>query len=143
MNLRNGHYTKDLIKKLLMSFSILKLNESKVRKCHEIFKNSQRNWRGFCEWSINEFELECVCITKGPDGSAVYFNDEYTESPGYKLKVVDPFGADDSFAVVFLYCLSKNLKLNKPCDFANRLGAITVKSNSAISDWKIEEVLYN
>jgi len=40
MNLRSGHYTKDLVKELLMSSSILKLNGEKVRICCELFKKT-------------------------------------------------------------------------------------------------------
>ncbi len=38
INLRSGHYTKDLVKELLMSSSILKLNYGEVRICCELFK---------------------------------------------------------------------------------------------------------
>ena len=143
MNLRNGHYTKDLVKKLLMSSSILKLNDGEVRICCELFEKKPMELKDFCRWSVNAFELEGVCITKGPDGCVVYLDGEYFESSGYKVKVVDPVGAGDAFAAGFLHGLSKNLKLNKTCDFANRLGAFTIKNKGAIQDWKIDEVLSN
>ena len=99
--------------------------------------------KDFCRWSVNAFELEGVCITKGPDGCVVYLDGEYIESSGYKVKVVDTVGAGDAFAAGFLHGLSKNLKLNKTCDFADRLGAFTIKNKGAIPDWKIDEVLSN
>ena len=143
MNLRSGHYTKDLVKELLMSSSILKLNDGEVRICCELFGKKPMELKDFCRWSVNAFELEGVCITKGPDGCVVYLDGEYIESSGYKVKVVDPVGAGDAFAAGFLHGLSKNLKLNKTCDFANRLGAFTIKNKGAIQDWKIDEVLSN
>ena len=143
MNLRSGHYTKDLVKELLMSSSILKLNDGEVRNCCELFKKKPMELKDFCRWSVNAFELEGVCITMGPDGCVVYLDGEYIESSGYKVKVVDPVGAGDAFAAGFLHGLSKNLKLNKTCDFANRLGASTIKNKGAIPDWEIDEGLSN
>ena len=76
----------------------------------------------------------------GPEGCVVYLDGEYFESSRYQVEVVDPVGAGDAFAAGFLHGLSKNWKMNKACDFANRLGAFNVKKKGAIPDWTIEEV---
>ena len=140
MNLRDGNYTKDIVKELLMTSSILKLNDEEVRICCELFEKYPMELKDFCRWSVNTFELEGVCITMGSDGCVVYLDDEYIESPGYYVEVIDPVGAGDAFAAGFLHGLSKNWKMNKTCDFANRLGAFNIKNKGAILDWTIEEV---
>ena len=99
--------------------------------------------KDFCRWSVNAFELEGVCITMGQDGCVVFSDGEYIESAGYQVKVVNPVGAGDAYAAGFLHGISKNLKLNKTCDFANRLGAPTIKNKGAIPDWEIDEGLSN
>jgi fructokinase len=140
MNLRDGHYTLELVKELLKVSSILKLNNEEAQICCELFDKKSMELKNFCKWIVDEFELEGVCITMGPDGCAVYFNGEYFESPGYQVEIVDPVGAGDAFAAGFLHGLSKNWKMNKACDFANRLGALNIKKKGAIPDWMIEEV---
>ena len=140
MNLRDDNYTKDLVKKLLMASSIVKLNADEVRICCELFEKRPMELRYFCEWAVEEFKLEGVCITTGPDGCATYLDGKYLESPGYREKVVDSVGAGDAFSAGLLHGLSKNWKLDKVCDFANRLGAIIIKKKGAIPDWTLKEV---
>lgn len=112
LNLRKCNYTKDLVKRLLMSSTLIKLNNEEVRICHELFKKKPMELRDFCKWSVNEFELEgLLCITMGADGCIVFLDGEYIESPGYKLRIVNTVGAGDAFAAGFLHSLSKNLNL--------------------------------
>jgi len=99
--------------------------------------------KDFCSWSVEAFELEGVCITMGPAGSVVYLDGEYIESPGYHVEMVDSVGAGDAFAAGFLHGLSNDLNLKKICDFANRLGASTLKNKGAIPDRLVKEEFYN
>ena len=140
MNLRDGHYTPVLARELLKVSSILKLNSEETKICCELFNQKPMELRDFCKWTVDEFELEGVCVTTGPKGCAIYFDGEYLESPGLSVEVVDPVGAGDAFATGFFHGLSNNWKLDKVCDFANRLGAIIIKKKGAIPDWTIEEV---
>jgi len=68
---------------------------------------------------------------------------EYIESPGYKLRIVNPVGAGDAFAAGFLHSLSKNLNLKKVCDYANLLGAYAIKNKSTLPEWTKEEEFTN
>jgi len=140
MNLRDGYYTIDIVKELLMTSSILKLNIEEIQICCDLFDKKPMKLKDFCKWVVEEFELKGACITVGPDGCATYFDGEYFESPSYQVEVVDSVGAGDAFSAGFLHGLSKNWKMNKACDFANRLGAFNIKKKGAIPDWTIEEV---
>lgn len=140
MNLRNGHYTPELIRELLKVSSIFKLNKDEVRASCEIFNKKPTDLRNFCKWVVNEFDLEGVCVTMGSEGCTTYFDGEYLETPGRSVEVVDPVGAGDAFAAGFLHGLSNNWELDIICEFANRLGAIVIKRKGAIPDWTMEEV---
>ena len=140
MNLRKGNFSPELLKDLLNKSSIVKLNDEETKVCCELFKKVPMPWKDFCNWVVREFDLGGVCITKGPEGCAVYFDGYYIESAGYHVEVVDPVGAGDAFAAGFLHGLGKIWELNKACDFANRLGALNIKKKGAIPDWTIEEV---
>jgi len=132
MNLRDGNYTKDLVKKLLMASSILKLNDEEVRICCELFEKYPMELKDFCSWSVNAFELEGVCITMGSDGCAVYLDGEYIESPGYQVEVVDPVGAGDAFAASFIHGLIQKWQLDEICTFSNKYSASVVGYQGAI-----------
>jgi len=142
MNLREGHYTKDLVKKLLLASSVLKLNSEETRICCELFDKKPMDLRDFCIWIVEEFELEGVCVTMGSEGCAIYFDGEYLESPGCSVEVVDSVGAGDAFAAGLLHGLSMNWKLEKVCDFANRLGAIVIERKGALPYWTMDDIYY-
>ena len=141
MNLRVGHYTKELVKELLKVSSILKLNDEEARICCGLFDKKQLELKDFCKWVVGNFDFEGVCITKGLEGCAVYLDSNYQESPGYQIEVVDTIGAGDAFAAGFLHGLNKNWKLDKVCDSANRLGALIASKEGATPEWSIDEVI--
>ena len=96
--------------------------------------------------------VQSVIFTKGPDGAAIYLdNDILYESAGYSVEVVDTTGAGDAFIGGFLYKLleaktePQNLKAilqqyNKEIlEFANASGALTTTGKGAISSLPTKE----
>ena len=77
----------------------------------------------------------------GRKGCLTYFGGEYVQLPGYQVQEVDLVGAGDAFAAGFLHGINNNWDLNRTCDFANRLGAFSIKKKGAIADWTIEDLL--
>ena len=136
MNLRDGHYSKELVKELLKVSSILKLNKEETQICCKLFNKKPMELMEFCEWVVDEFKLEGVCITMGSDGCAICLDGEYIESPGYEVEITDTVGAGDAFAAGLLHGLIEKWEIRKTCKFANRLGAIAVSGNGALANLK-------
>lgn len=139
MNLRNNHYTTELVRKLIEDSSILKLNNEEIQICCELFNKKPMTMRDFCKWVVDEFELDGVCVTMGEEGCAIFLDGEYLETLGYPVEAVDYVGAGDAFAAGLLHGLYRNWKLDKICNFANRLGALNISSKGAIPKRSVEE----
>ena len=140
MNLREGHYTTELLRNLLEETTLLKLNENEARTCAGIFENAPSAADEFCDWMVGQFGLEGVCITRGAEGCAVHCDGEYVESPGYQVDVEDPVGAGDAFAAGFLHGRNEGWTLKKTCAFANQLGALVASKPGALPDWSLDEI---
>ena len=134
MNLRRGYYTKELVENLLKNSSTLKLNKHEVHVTCELFDRKPMKFEDFCNWVVDEFYLEGVCITMGSRGCATFFNGHYLEKPGYHVDVVDVVGAGDAFAAGFLHGLNEQWNLGEVCEFANFLGSIATTNKGAIPD---------
>ena len=132
INLRAGFYSRKLILELLKASSILKLNSQETKIFCHLFNKENMNFKDFCIWVVNEFELEGVIVTMGAKGCGVYLNGDFHESEGCKVQVVDPVGAGDAFAASFIHWLDKKKELNKICKYSNKYAAKIVSYQGAI-----------
>ncbi|MEW6624668.1 MAG: sugar kinase [Bacillota bacterium] len=75
---------------------------------------------------------DTVVIKTGSDGAVGLQKDERVEVPGFRVKIVDPFGAGDAFAAGFLAGQLKGWNLKKSMVLANALGAMAVTVNGNV-----------
>jgi tagatose kinase len=71
-------------------------------------------------------EGKTVCVTAGPDGARLYSDGEISVVPGVAVTEVDPTGAGDTFAGVFLATLLRTGEAHRAAAVANRAGAAHV-----------------
>ena len=140
MNLRRDSFSAELVRDLLEQASILKLNEDEARTSRELLGGGSGGLEDYCSWVVKEFDLEGVCVTRGPDGCVVRIGDDYRESPGFQVDVEDAVGAGDAFAAGFVHGLGQGWELPRVCEFANRLGALIASKAGALSQWSADEL---
>lgn len=134
VNLRRNSYTLELVLKLMSIADTVKLNEheaAEIDRC-ESLQEFTETWSKRMSW-------RAVAVTRGAHGCVVRIGDDYAESPGYAVEVVDTVGAGDAFAAAFLHGLAQGWDAARTGDFANRLGAVVAQQAGGAPAWNLED----
>ncbi len=124
VNLRRPFYDAALIRESIAQASALKLSDDELPEVtaacgiatavkHEEMLQALRE----------QFELECVVMTRGSEGALMVSAMGSIDQPGIPVKVVDTVGAGDSFTAAFVLGLLKGdapqESLRKACEIAS------------------------
>ena len=139
LNLRPGSYSPELVRELLQSAHVVKLNEEELQQVHE-FTGLPLEVEAFCREGTDRHGWQAVGVTLGDRGCAILANGQYVEAEGHPVDVVDTVGAGDAFAAAFMHGLSLRWSAAEIAAFANRVGALVASRHGAIPDWTLEEV---
>lgn len=74
----------------------------------------------------NAYGIETVVVKTGPDGAVGYQKGQRTASPGFPAKVVDAFGAGDSFCAGILTGFLEGWPMERTLQYANAIGSMVV-----------------
>jgi fructokinase len=130
VNLRPDSYTPLLVRQLLYTAHVVKLNEEESRA----IEKSPADLQTACARFACDYDLDAVAITRGANGCAALVCGSYVEGAAYPVKVADPIGAGDAFAAAFLHGLGENWPAKQIADFANRAGAEAAGHAGAVGD---------
>lgn len=123
VNLRNGHWSLQLVERLSTLASIVKLNESEAKTLFELTHPAVPfSLKEFCRYWVSTFGVETICVTLGSRGCAVFHEGTLHCSAGFKVKVVDTVGSGDAFAAGFLHGYEFKWTMARTVTFANALG---------------------
>jgi fructokinase len=140
INLRPNCYTSKLVRDLARRANAVKLNESEAETlalwCGLPAESTER----FCRDAAALFGWRAVCVTRGANGCAMLIGDDYHESPGLAVRVVDAVGAGDAFSAAFLHGLGEGWGATQAADFANRVGALVASRPGATLMWAPDEI---
>lgn len=140
VNLRAGHWTLALVKKLSAAADVLKLNHTEAEILHDLtLGKSGFSLESFCRRWASTYEIATICVTLGGRGCAIFAGDTLRSFDGFAVKVVDTVGSGDAFAAAFLHGLNANWPLEKNAAFANALGALIASRPGATPDWSLDE----
>jgi fructokinase len=81
-----------------------------------------------------------ICVTKGPFGAVLLYNDILYYNSGYKINVVDTVGAGDSFLGSLISQLLNNKEPQEAIDFACAVGALVAQSEGANPTIMVENI---
>jgi len=140
LNLRPGFDSPKLVRELLQSADVVKLNEEELQRVHE-FEGLPLNIEAFCREGFARYGWKAVAVTLGDRGCAVLAGGHYVEAAVHPVNVVDTVGAGDAFAAAFMHGLSLNWPASEIASFANRVGALVASRHGAIPDWTLEEAV--
>jgi fructokinase len=140
VNLRPNSYDAPLVRDLLARASIVKLNNVEVPEVSDIVGKRAGSLEDFCRGYASGFGWKAVCVTTGAAGCVALIGDEYVESCGYPVQVIDTVGAGDAFAAAFVHGLGEQWQARHIADFTNRVGALVASRKGAIPNWTVDEV---
>lgn len=159
INLRTGFYKEEWILSSLESSTILKMNEeeamfvSNMLFGQEFFsqeffnpqflsgKSAMQNkmYNKLCSRLIEKYpDVVAICITKGPDGAAVYSNGTYEETRTTPAEIEDTVGAGDAFSAGFLYTYLSGSSASKAASVATILGTYVASKPGSVPEYSKE-----
>jgi fructokinase len=142
MNLRESHWSLDLVERLSRLASIIKLNETEAETLFRLCQCSGiYSVESFCRYWSSIYGTDVICVTLGRLGCAVWSDGILREFPGYSVKVADTIGAGDAFSAAFLNALQLGWPLDRVASFANAVGAIVASRPGATPAWEPAECL--
>jgi fructokinase len=128
VNLRRDSYTPLLVRELLYTAHVVKLNEEESRT----IETSPADLETTCARFACDYDLDAIAITRGAQGCAALIHGVYVEAAAFPVEVADPIGAGDAFAAAFLHGLGEKWPAKQVADFANHAGAETAARIGAI-----------
>jgi fructokinase len=140
INLRSNNWEPSLVRALIAQASVVKLNDEEVGDVAQVLELPATSLEEFCRACSRRYDLEAVCVTRGPEGCALLIAGEYVEVDGYPVEVVDTVGAGDAFAAALVHSLGRGWAPLQIADFANRVGALVAGRPGAIPPWSLAEV---
>ena len=112
INLRQKYYSADLISKSLFSSNVFKINDDEI----ELFKHLYKMDGNEVELSqkiMKTYSIEYLALTKGDNGSYLFWKDEISFMPTPVVDVEDTIGAGDSFTSALVIGILNNWSLKE------------------------------
>jgi fructokinase len=136
VNLRAPFYSGEVIEESLELASVIKMNADEARVILELtglaageepprhrLRLNTKYLRSCAERLLAEFPaLEMVAITRGSQGSLLETRGEWSEHPGYPVKVGDAIGAGDAFTAALAHYRLRKASLETLNEAGNRWG---------------------
>lgn len=138
VNIRQNYYTKEWIEFSLLRSDVVKLNDDEARLLSSMFFDANPDERRFAVRLCESFSIECLCITRGERGAAVYGNGCFIEVPGIPVRVADTVGAGDAFSAGFLYSHLRGHDFDDSASFAVRIGSFVASQAGAVPEYSGE-----
>jgi len=134
INLRKGHFTKEVIEFSLCQTNILKLNDQEIRLISEIFGLEKQDEQETIDWVFNQFPVKIVLLTRGENGASVFTPTERNDIAGIRVKVKDTVGCGDAFSAGFIMEYTKNGDLLQSAKKGNEFGAYVAARSGAVPE---------
>jgi len=83
---------------------------------------------------IQRFDLSCIALTRGAEGSALVTATEAVEGPGLRVEVQDTVGAGDAFTAAVIVGLLRNKPLHEINTRAGQVAACVCTQTGGMAD---------
>jgi fructokinase len=120
INLRQNYFSRAVIESSLRLANVLKLNDGELPVLAEMF-GLAGSTRDLIQALAAHFELDVVALTRGPAGSLLYQNSQWSDCPSLPIKVVDTVGAGDAFTAALVMGLLRKMRLDDINAFADEV----------------------
>jgi len=123
VNLRQAFYSADILADSMKLANIVKVNHEELPRIMGIFELSHVDEQASARRLLALHNLKLVCVTRGSCGSLLVSNEQWSQHPGYKIKVADTVGAGDAFTAALIHGYLRHRTLKQIGEEANRVGA--------------------
>lgn len=134
INLRTGHYSKDIVDFSLEHTDILKLNDEELIQVKELFGLNSRKDEQLITWLFNRYKIRTILMTRGEKGVSVFTRDGRKDIEGIKVKVKDTVGSGDAFSAGFIMEYLSCGDLIRAAVKGNELGAYVATKTGAVPE---------
>ena len=122
-NLRQKFFSSAVITQSLALANVVKVNEEEFRRLSALLAIEAASDIKNARQLLVLYNLDLVCITKGPRGSLLVNREGFFEHPGIPVKVRDAIGAGDAFTAAMAHHYLRGASLERISQAANRLGS--------------------
>lgn len=134
VNLRQFFYSADVIRTSLELADVCKLNEQELPTVAAILGLQVTNAAETARRIVETFDLRCMAVTRGENGSVLVSEDDMAEHPGFRVSVRDTVGAGDAFTAGLIHALLRGMSLADASQVAAERGAWVASSAGAMPD---------
>ncbi len=132
INLRKGHFTREVIDFSLNNTSIFKLNDEEVMMLDRIFGLDLNDEKRIVDWLFNTYSIDVIVITRGRQGASVFTRISIHDIDGIKIEVKDTVGSGDAFSAGFITEYLKSGDVVAAAKKGNGLGAYVAAHSGAV-----------
>ena len=112
INLRQKYFSREVIAQSLRLANMLKLNDGELTTLAEMF-SLNGSARQQLQQLAMEFSLRFIALTRGPAGSLLFQNGQWSDCPSDPVQIVDTIGAGDAFTAALVMGLLQKMELSK------------------------------
>lgn len=123
VNLRQSYYSAEILSESMKLADIVKLNDDELPKIISLSKIPHKDALSSAQRLIREYDLKLVCVTRGGRGSLLVRHGDFSEHPGFKVRVADTVGSGDAFTAGLVHEYLHGAPLNLMNEVANLVGA--------------------
>lgn len=133
-NLRQFFYSAEIIRWSLESADVCKMNEQELPTVASVLGITVTSAVETARRIVDEFDLRCLALTRGENGSVLVSENEVAEHPGIQVEVQDTVGAGDAFTAGLIHSLLRGMSLADASQIAAERGAWVAASIGAMPD---------
>lgn len=131
LNLRAPHYTTEILIHLMLEADFIKFNDEELYEVSKFLGSKFNSLEQNLKFIAQKTNTKHICITKGPFGAVLLYNENLYYNSGYKIEVADTVGAGDSFLGTLISELLNDESPQKAIDFACAVGALVASNEGA------------
>jgi fructokinase len=139
VNLRPPFTPLEVVARSLPLATIVKVNADEARQI-ATFLDLPAGAADFAAALASRYALRMVCITRGPEGAAMWTDGVWTEVDGLPIVPVDTVGAGDAFLAALIHGWLAGSEPRQVLGRANRLGACVATRRGAMPEYDVSEL---
>ncbi len=140
VNLRDGHYSKETILRMVEHADILRMNETELEMIAQWLDIGDLERRNQMAHLQKKYNYKLVIATLGGEGAVCYAEDQWYVQPVIKVKVQDTVGAGDAFLASFIFKYLSDAPLETCLKYACAVGGLTASKNGGTPHISHEEI---
>ena len=135
INLRSGHYTKEIVDFSMSKTNIFKLNDGELHLVGELFELEYKDEERLVNWIFEKYPMiKTILLTRGENGATVFTPESKKDIKGIKVKVKDTVGSGDAFSAGFIMEYIKSGDIFLAAEKGNALGAYVATKSGAVPE---------